>query len=112
MLIRTAWQPTLGCIPVASQVARVPSAAANLVPSLLPLSVHDRHVIQIEIPDIDSWNVRSFVETGQAGLGIAGRPLSSAALTLDPLFRDRIKVVCSAGRSLVVTGRLVQWTDL
>ena len=74
--------------------------------------MHDRPGIEIELPDIDSRNVRSFVDTGQADLGIASRPLPSAALTLDPLFRNLFNVVCSAGSNLVVAGRLVQWTDL
>lgn len=93
-------------------LASVPSVAANLVPSLLPRFVHDRPGIEIELLDIDSRNVRNFVETGQADLGIAGRPLSSVTVAFEPLFRDRFKVVCSADSDLAVAGRPVQWTDL
>ena len=92
-------------------LASVPSVAANLVPSLLPRFVHDRPGIEIELLDIDSRNVRSFVETGQADLGIAGRPLSSTSVRFEPLFRDRFRVVCSANSDLATAGRPVQWRD-
>ena len=92
-------------------LASVPSVAANLVPALLPRFVLDRPGIEIELLDIDSRNVRVFVETGQADLGIAGRPQSSTPVAFEPLFRDRFKVVCSAGSTLGSAGRPVRWSD-
>ena len=93
-------------------LASVPSVAANLVPSLLPRFVRDRPGIEIELLDIDSRNVRIFVETGQADLGIAGRPQSSTPVIFEPLFRDRFKVVCSSESDLAIAGRPVHWSDL
>lgn len=93
-------------------LASVPSVAANLVPSLLPRFVLDRPGVEIELLDIDSRNVRSFVETGQADLGIAGRPASNTTVTFEPLFRDRFKVICNADCDLAAAGRPVHWADL
>lgn len=93
-------------------LASVPSVATNLVPSLLPHFVRDRPGIEIELLDIDSRNVRIFVETGQADLGIAGRPQSSAPVIFEPLFRDRFKVVCSSESDLAIAGKPVHWSEL
>lgn len=93
-------------------LASVPSVAANLVPALLPRFVVDRPRIEIELLDIDSRNVRIFVETGQADLGIAGRPQSSTPVTFEPLFRDRFKVVCSSESELAIAGKPIHWSDL
>ena len=93
-------------------LASVPSVAANLVPSLLPRFVLDRPGVEIELLDIDSRNVRRFVETGQADLGIAGRPLSNTTVAFEPLFRDRFVVVCNADCNLAAVGRPVRWADL
>ena len=93
-------------------LASVPSVAANLVPSLLPGFVRERPGIEIELLDIDSRNVRIFVETGQADLGIAGRPLSSTPVAFEPLFRDRFKVICNSKSDLAIAGKPVRWSDL
>ena len=93
-------------------LASVPSVAANLVPSLLPRFVLDRPGVEIELLDTDSRNVLRSVESGQADLGIAGRPLSRTTAAFEPLFRDRFKVICHAGSDLAAAGKLVDWADL
>ncbi len=93
-------------------LASVPSVAANLVPSLLPRFVLDRPGVEIELLDTDSRNVLRSVESGQADLGIAGRPLSRTTAAFEPLFRDRFKVICNAGSDLAAAGKLVDWADL
>ncbi len=93
-------------------LASVPSVAANLVPALLPRFVRDRPGVEIELLDTDSRNVLRSVESGQADLGLAGRPLSHATAAFEPLFRDRFKVICNAGCGLAVAGDLVRWADL
>ena len=93
-------------------LASVPSVAANLVPALLPRFVRDRPGIEIELLDMDSRNVSRFVESGQADLGIAGRPQSNALVDFEPLFRDRFQVVCSAECALARIGGPVPWEAL
>ena len=93
-------------------LASVPSVAANLVPSLLPRFVLDRPGVEIELLDTDSRNVLRSVESGQADLGIAGRPLSRTTAAFEPLFRDRFKVICNAGCDLAAAGKLVDWDDI
>lgn len=93
-------------------LASVPSVAANLVPLLLPRFVLDRPGVEIELLDTDSRNVLRSVESGQADLGIAGRPLSRTTAAFEPLFRDRFKVICNAGCDLAAAGKLVDWADL
>ncbi|MDE0146848.1 MAG: LysR family transcriptional regulator [Rhodospirillaceae bacterium] len=93
-------------------LASVPSVAANLVPSLLPRFVLDRPGVEIELLDTDSRNVLRSVESGQADLGIAGRPLSRTTAAFEPLFRDRFKVICNAGCNLAAAGKLVNWADI
>ena len=93
-------------------LASVPSVAANLVPSLLPRFVRDRPGVEIELRDTDSRNVCRFVESGQADLGVAGRPPARSTAVFEPLFRDRFKVVCSAGCALAAGGDQIRWADL
>ena len=93
-------------------LASVPSAAANLVPGLLPEFVKDRPGIEIELFDLDTRNVRLFVEAGQADIGIAGKPLSQALVTFEPLFFDRFKVICCSKNHLNHLSRPIQWADL
>ena len=90
-------------------LASVPSVAANLIPALLPRFVQERPGIELELLDMDSRNVRRFVESGQADLGIAGSPRSNAMVDFEPLFRDRFRVICSAECALARTGGPVPW---
>ena len=93
-------------------LASVPSVAANLIPALLPRFVQERPGIEIELLDMDSRNVRRFVELGQADLGIAGRSRSNAMVDFEPLFRDRFRVVCSAECTLARIEGPVPWDVL
>ena len=106
--IRAYAQNKIGRLTLAS----VPSVAANLIPSILPSFVAARPEVEIELFDIDSRNVRSMVETGQADLGIAGKPMSDALVSFEPLFRDRFKVICSTTCRLFQIAEPLSWSDL
>ncbi len=93
-------------------LASVPSTAANLIPRLLPQFVKERPGVEIELFDLDTRNVRSFVETGQADIGISGRPRSQTLVTFEPLFFDRFKVICRTSNHLTQLKRPIQWADL
>ena len=93
-------------------LACVPSVAANLLPVLLSRLVENRPGIELELFDVDTAGVATLVESGQADLGIAGRPRSAGVLSFQPLFRDRFKVICAADSSLAALGRPLRWGDL
>lgn len=93
-------------------LACVPSVVANLFPRVLPYFIKQRPGVEIELFDSDSRNVRLMIETGQADLGVAGRPKSSALVTFEPLFQDRFKVICNANSHLAQLNRNIQWHDL
>lgn len=93
-------------------IASVPSVAIHLLPSILPEFIRIRSTVDIELHDMDSGNVGAFVESGQADLGIAGRPSSPALIHFEALFRDPFKVVCGSDSALVALGRPVSWQDL
>jgi len=93
-------------------LASVPSVAANFVPTLLPGFISERPGIEIELFDYDSRNVRRMVETGQADIGISGKPASGNLVSFEPLFRDRFKVICSATSKLGKIDRQIEWSDL
>jgi len=93
-------------------LACVPSVAANLVPSILADFIKYRPGVAVELFDIDSRNVRLMVESGQADIGIAGKPKSDTLTSFQPLFHDRFKVICSSSVSLAHLNRAVRWADL
>jgi len=93
-------------------LACVPSVAASLIPLLLPEFIKERPGIEVELFDIDSRSVRLMLESGQADIGIAGKPKSGALVAFEPLFCDRFKVICSSKNPLVQLNRSIQWLDL
>ncbi len=93
-------------------LASVPSVAANLVPVLLPDFVAAKPGVEIELFDLDSRNVRRFVESGQADIGISGKPASTNMVSFEPLFRDRFKLVCSSELPLAKLERPLDWSDI
>ena len=93
-------------------LASVPSVAANLIPNLLPDFVSKRPGVEVQLFDLDSRNVRQFVESGQADLGIAGQPRSLAMVEFQPLFIDRFKVICSAASRLTIIEGPLDWQDI
>ncbi len=93
-------------------LACVPSVAARLVPPLLERFMAENPGVQLELFDADSARVAGLVESGEADLGIAGRPQVAGVLHFRPLFRDRFKVICSARHPLVDAERPVAWSEL
>jgi len=93
-------------------IACVPSVAAKLMPELLRGYVAAWPGVELELFDVDSIGVAGLVESGQADLGLAGRPRTAGVLDFAPLFRDRFRLVCGASSRLAGLGRPVRWGDL
>jgi len=93
-------------------LACVPSVAARLMPDLLSRFVAAWPGVELELFDVDSVGVAALVESGQADLGLAGRPRVAGVLDFAPLFRDRFRLVCADTSRLARLGRPVEWQDL
>lgn len=93
-------------------LASVPSVAANLVPALLPDFVASRPGVKVELFDLDSHNVRLFVESGQANIGISGRPANTSMVSFEPLFLDRFKLICNVDNPLANKRQPLKWSDI
>ncbi len=93
-------------------LASVPSVAANLIPVLLPGFIAKRPGVEIELFDLDSRSVRLFVESGQADIGISGKPSFGNMVSFEPLFCDRFKLICNSENPLVNLDRPLDWSDI
>lgn len=78
----------------ALRIAAVPSVAAQLLPPILTSMLADHPGVQIELFDTDSASVMMLVETGEAELGIGGKPAPGTGLQFLPLFHDPFRLVC------------------
>ena len=78
----------------ALRIAAVPSVAAQLLPPILTAMLADHPGIRIELFDTDSASVHMLVETGEAELGIGGKPALRTGLQFIPLFHDPFRFVC------------------
>ena len=78
----------------ALRIAAVPSVAAQLLPPILTAMLADHPGIRIELFDTDSASVHMLVETGEAELGIGGKPDLRTGLQFIPLFHDPFRFVC------------------
>lgn len=94
------------------RIASVPSVAALILPQLLGAFIAGHHGAQVDLMDSDSTNVRRMVASGQADLGIAGRAPAGQSLVAEPLFEDRLHVVCRAGSALATADHALSWRDL
>lgn len=96
----------------ALRIAAVPSVAAQLLPPILTAMLVDHPGIQIELFDTDSASVQMLVETGEAELGIGGRPAPRTGLQFLPLFHDPFRLVCRKDHPLSGMTSPLKPTDL
>lgn len=93
------------------RIASVPSVAALILPDVLHGLLAERPGIEIDLVDTDSADVRHLVESGQAEMGIASAADQQAGLIYEPLFEDRLMLVCCEGTALA-SGPALGWSDL
>jgi len=93
-------------------LACVPSVAANVVPQVVSRFVADNPEVELELFDADSVGVAALVESGQADLGVAGRPDAPGVVGFTPLFSCPFTVLCAADSPLAGLGRPISWDDL
>lgn len=94
------------------RIASVPSVAALILPGLLGPFIKTHAGARVDLVDSDSNHVRELVSTGQADLAIAGDAPAGQALLAEPLFQDRLHVVCKSASMLGATRGTLHWKDL
>jgi len=94
------------------RIASVPSVAALILPTLLRDFMKIHHAAEVELTDSDSASVRSMVDQGDADIGIAGAAKTGQSLRKEPLFEDRLHVVCQVGVPLAISSGHLCWQDL
>lgn len=94
------------------RLASVPSVAAHLLPRALELFLRDRPLVEIELVDTDSTDVRHLVETGQADIGIAGASEPAAVLHFEGLFSDPLLLIARSDAGLGHPGQPLTWSQI
>lgn len=77
------------------ELACVPSVASHLLPDVIQTFTAQWAGVELDVRDIDTAAVVRAIERGTVEVGIAGRP-RSGAVTFQPLFHDRLVLVCPA----------------
>ena len=98
-------------------VAAVPSVAQSLLPEALRRFLAERPGVEVDVRDADSRSVWRLVAEGRVELGVASTGGASAGgdmsdLAFQPLFRDRLCLVCRLDDPLARLGRTLTWDDL
>lgn len=94
------------------RIAAVPSVAALILPDLLCRFMDTHDGAHIDVMDSDSTNVRTMVASGLVDVGIAGPAPAGQTLRADPLFNDRMHVVCHRDSPLAQTDQGLTWHSL
>ena len=90
----------------------VPSVATSLLPVIVPLFRRDYPQVEIDIRDTDSDNVIAAIEAGHAELGIGSSRRRQGLIEYQPLFEDRLGVVCRKDNALAKRRRINNWSFL
>lgn len=93
------------------ELACVPSVASHLLPNVIQTFMAQWAGVELDVRDIDTSAVVRAIERGTVEVGIAGRPRTGAVI-FQPLFRDRLVLVCSAASPLTGQPGPVTWKKL
>ena len=94
------------------RIASVPSVAALILPGVLGAFMESHSGASVDLRDSDSANVRRMVAAGRADIGVAGHAATGEALVVEPLFEDRLFVVCKKDSALAQVVQALSWSDL
>lgn len=90
----------------------VPSIATTLLPVIVPQFRQAYPEVEIDIRDTDSDNVVAAIEAGHAELGIGSLRRRQAVIDYQPLFEDRLGLVCRKDSPLAKHRRINDWSVL
>jgi DNA-binding transcriptional LysR family regulator len=90
----------------------VPSVATTLLPIVIPQFRKSYPAVEIDVRDTDSDNVLAAIESGHAELGIASLRRRPATIAYQPLFEDRLGIICRHDDPLSRRRHISNWGDL
>lgn len=93
-------------------VVCVPSVATSLLPIIVPRFREAYPEVEIDIRDTDSDNVGAAIEAGHAELGIGSLRRRQAGIDYEPLFEDRLGLICRKDNPLTKRRRIKAWSEL
>ncbi|HWA39400.1 MAG TPA: LysR family transcriptional regulator [Burkholderiales bacterium] len=92
-------------------VASLPSIASSMLPQAIARAVASNPGIAVSVRDAVAGRISAMVRTGEADLGVAGRPDGEAGLAFEKLLADRLVAACPRAHALAKRRR-VSWSDL
>lgn len=92
-------------------VAALPSIASSVLPQAIARARAANPGIAISVRDAVAGRISAMVGTGEADLGIAGRPDAGEGLLFERLLSDRLVAACPQSHPLAKRRRL-GWSDL
>jgi DNA-binding transcriptional LysR family regulator len=90
----------------------VPSVATTLLPIVIPQFRNSYPTVEIDVRDTDSDNVLAAIDSGHAELGIASLRRRPATIAYQPLFEDRLGIICRRDDPLSKYRRISDWRNL
>ena len=93
-------------------VVCVPSVATSLLPIIVPRFREAYPDVEIDIRDTDSDNVSAAIDAGHAELGIGSLRRRQAGIEYEPLFEDRLGLICRRDNPLVRRRHIKVWAEL
>lgn len=92
-------------------VAALPSLASSVLPQAIARARAGNPGIAIAVRDAVAGRISTMVRTGEADLGLAGRPAEEEGLLFERLWTDRLVAACPRSHPLAKRRR-VAWSDL
>lgn len=93
-------------------LACVPSIATAILPAMLPAFRRSHPGVEINVRDADSPTVAEAVEKGKVAFGVASLPRARPELRFEPLFTERLGIVCRSDDPLARHALPLSWRDL
>lgn len=92
-------------------IAALPSIASSLLPQAVARVREANPDIAVTVRDAVAGRVAAMVRTGEADLGLSGRPTEESELAFASLRADRLVAACPSSHPLA-TRRRISWGDL
>ena len=94
------------------QIATVPSVASQLLPGLLETFIQDYPQLDITVQDGSADTVLALIKARQVDFGITSVLEPMDEFRVDPVYHDRIGVVCRDDHPLAVANGALAWESL
>jgi LysR family carnitine catabolism transcriptional activator len=92
-------------------VATLPSIASSMLPQAIARAAAANPGIAVSVRDAVAGRISAMVRSGEADLGVAGRPDGEDDLAFETLLADRLVAACPQAHALAKRRR-VSWGDL